>query len=208
MGEEVLSGLPVIPRKTVETELLAATAVAADAQQKSSVLDLTSIRDLTLFISHGRTATGAFVGAGTEYRVEASAKATGNDAWLPLASVICGIAAATEITADANEAAGQTLIEIGVNTPAVGDICFWQNNSVDLSEWLKVVAIAAGTTFTCQDGLTTAQAAAVKIYNQGEIFTLNFNTRSYKRLRVIVNNNNGTTNQAIVSKIAATSEVL
>lgn len=194
------------PIKTIQTELLAITKVAADAQQKSSELTLTNIKRVVIFVDHGRTATTAFVGAGTEYRIEASQKATGNDTWRTIDSDTCVITAATEITADGAEATGQTLIEIGANTPVAGDIVFWENATLANSEWMKVVAIVAGTSFTILDGLTNDQAAAKKIYNKGEQFVSNLDVTGYTRLRVIVNNNNGTTNAQVVSRIAAITE--
>lgn len=192
--------------KTIQTELLAITKVAADAQQKSSELALTNIKKVTIFIDHGRTATTAFVGAGTEYRIEASEKASGDDTWRTLASVEAIITAASEITADGDEAAGQTLIEIGATTPAVGDIVFWENATLGDSEWGKVVAIDSGVSFTLQDGLTNAQAAAKKIYNKGEHFVLTLDVTAFTRLRVIVNNNSGTTNVEVASRIAAITQ--
>ena len=190
--------------KTIQTELLAITKVAAGAQQKSSELALTNMKKVAIMIHHGRTATTAFVGAGTEYRVEVSQKATGNDTWQPIASETCGITAATEITADGDEAAAQTLIEIGANTPVVNDIVFWENNT-DLadSEWMKVVAITGGTDFTILDGLNHAQEAAKKIYNKGQYIAFLLDVEAYTRLRVIVNNNNGTTNAQVASRVAA-----
>ena|SRR3972149_6176358 len=206
--EGVLTGIPQIPRKTITAELLSITKVAANAQQKSSELDLTNIRDLLLIIHHGRTAVTAFVGAGTEYIVQVSAKASGDDTWTDIASIVAEIALATAITADGAEAAGQTVIEIGANTPAVGDIVFWENATLANSEWGKVVAISAGVTFTLLDGLTNAQAAAQLIYNKGKVYALNLSTRSAKRLRVIVNNANGSTNVQIACRISALTEVL
>ena len=187
--------------KTIETELLAITAVAANAQQKSSELDTSSMNQATVFIDHARDAAAAFVGAGTEYRIEVSEKATGNDTWRTLYSVVCGIAAASSIVMDAEEAAGQTVIEIGATTPAVGDIVFFENGTIANSEWGKVVAISAGVSFTLQDGLTNTQAA-ITLFNKAEQFVLNIGLKTAKRLRVIVNNNNGTTNRAIISRIA------
>lgn len=198
--------------KTIETELLAITQVAANAQQLSSELDLSdNLKNIVaIFIDHGRTATTAFVGAGTEYRVEASFKApttppsgAPNDAWVTIASRVCDIAAATAITADGAEAAGQTSIEIGANTPAVNDICFWENATIANSEWMKVVAISTGVTFTIQDGLTNAQAAAKTIYNKGERISFLLDCTAYTRIRVVVNNNNGSTNAAIDCRVAA-----
>jgi len=193
--------------KTIQTELLAITLVAANAQQKSSELDLTNIKKVAVLIDHGRTATTAFVVAGTEYIVDVSQKASGNDAWRTIASAVCGIAAATEITADAQEVAGQTLIEIGSNTPVVNDIVFWENATLANSEWMKVVAIVAGTSFTILDGLTHTQEVAKKIYNKGEQYVLLLDVNAYTRLRVIVNNNNGTTNAQVASRVAAITQV-
>lgn len=194
--------------KTIETELLAITQVAANAQQLSSELNLSDNMKnvVSITVAVGRTATTAFVGAGTELRVEASSKASGNDAWHTVASYVCDIAAATAITADGAEAAGQTLIEIGANTPAVNDICFWENATIGNSEWMKVVAISAGVSFTIQDGLTNAQAAAKLIYNKGEKWNVLLDCSAYTRIRVVINNNNGTTNVAVDCRVSAITQ--
>ena len=97
MAELFNEGVPyhlVAIGKTIETELQAIVAVAADAQSISSTLTLTDMRKVAIFIDHGRDATSAFVGAGTEYRVEVSEKATGNDTWRPIASATAAITAA------------------------------------------------------------------------------------------------------------------
>jgi len=193
---------PVITKR-IETELLAITKVAANGQQKSSELALTNIEKVAILISHGRTATTAFVVAGTEYRIEVSEKASGDDAWRAIASAVCGIAAATEITADGNEAAGEVEIDIGANTPVVNDIIFWENTTLANSEWMKVVAITGGTDFTMLDALTNSQTAAKKIYSKGEQFVLSLDVSDFTRLRVVVNNNNGSTNAQVASRIAA-----
>ncbi len=193
--------------KTIQTELLAVTLVAADAQQLSAELALTNMKKVAILIDHGRTATTAFVVAGTEYRVEVSQKATGDDTWRTIASAVCGIAAATEITADGNEAAGVTEIDIGANTPAKDDIVFWQNATLALSDWMKVVAITGGTDFTILDGLANPQLAAQLIYNKGEQFVLSLDVTGFTRLRVVVNNNNGTTNVEVASRVAAITQI-
>ncbi|MBU0847223.1 hypothetical protein KKH23_08585 [Patescibacteria group bacterium] len=205
-GDNNIGNVDLVITKTIQTELLAPTAVAANAQQLSSVLALTNMKKASVFIDHGRTATTAFVGAGTEYRIQVSQKATGNDTWVSLASVVADIAAATAITADGNEAAGETVIDIGANTPAVGDIVFWKNATIANSEWGKVVAITGGTDFTLQDGLTNAQLAAQLIYNKAERFVLSLDVSGFTRMRVVVNNNNGTTNVNIVSRVACITQ--
>ena len=202
-----LGSLETAISKTIQTPLLAITLVAANAQQLSSVLALTNVKKVAILIDHGRTATTAFVVAGTEYRVEVSQEATGNDTWRTIASAVCGIAAATETTADGNEAVGESVIDIGANTPAVNDILFWEHTTLANSEWMKVVAISGGVDFTMLDALTNSQLAAQKIYNKGEQYALLLDVEAYTRLRVVVNNNNGTTNVEVASRIAAITQV-
>lgn len=190
--------------KTVQTELLGITAIAANAQQISSVADVSTHLQGTIFIDHARDAATAFVGSGTEYRVEVSEKDTGNDTWRTLTSVAAGITAASSIATDAEEAAGQTVIECGATVPAVGDKIFFKNAVLANSEWGLVVArvtTGGSETFTLQDALTNTQAAGT-YYTQAEQWVMQFDLASIKRLRVVVNNNKGSTNQAIVARIA------
>jgi len=192
-------------RKVVQTELKAITAVASDAQSKSSELDLSGLWGVSIFIDHARDAAAAFVGAGTEYRVEVSQKYTGNDTWRTIASVVCDITAAVTITTSNLEAIGSTLIECGAVVPTVGDIVFFKNASLDLSEWAKVITVVPATSFTILDGLTNAQAAS-NYFNKAEVFVLNIYTDNFVRLRVVCNNNNGATNQNIIWRCAAITE--
>ncbi len=72
---------------------------------------------------------------------------------------------------------------------------------------MKVVAISGGVDFTMLDALTNSQLAAQKIYNKGEQYALLLDVEAYTRLRVVVNNNNGTTNVEVASRIAAITQV-
>lgn len=194
--------------KTIQPELLAITAVPANTQQTSSVLSLAGVRKVTIFIDHGRTAVTAFVVAGTEYRIEASQKASGNDTWVPVASVVCEITAPVAIVMDGAEAAGATRIECTAVVPTKGDWVYFKNATIGNSEWAKVVLVDAGVGteyFDILDGLTNVQAA-ITMYNKAERFALTLDVEAFTRLRVVVNNNNGTTNVAVDSRIAAITE--
>ena len=200
---DIVAPLPPVT-KTIQTELLVITAIAADTQQKSSTLDVSSIDKAAIFIDHARDIATAFVGNGTEYRIEVSEKATGNDTWRTLYSVVCGITAASSIVMDETEPAAETEIKTAATLPSIGDSVFFKNATLSNSEWAKVIAIdASGGTehFDILDGLTNSQAA-ITLYNKSEQFVLNIDLKVYTRLRVIVNNNNGTTNQAIVARVA------
>ncbi len=190
--------------KTIQTELLPITAIAANAQQLSSELDISSFGGVSIFIDHARDAATAFVGAGTEYRIMVSEKATGNDTWRTVTSVVCDITAASSIVMDGQELAGSTVIETGATIPAVNDWVFFKNATLEKSEWAKVTAIVStggSESFTILFGLINTQAA-ITLYNKAELFVIPIPTTTFKRLMVCVNNNNGTTNQNIVSRIA------
>jgi len=194
-------------KKTIETELQAITAVAAGAQSISSVLDLSGqIKMVTIFIDHAKDDANASVGQGTEYVVQGSQKASGNDVWRAVAggAFTATITAPAAIVTDASEAAGQTLIEIGATTPVVGDILFFKHSTIGSSEWANVIAISAGVSCTLESGLTTAQAQGT-YYTQGEHFSIPLDVRTYTRLRVICNNTKGSTNRAIVYRVACIS---
>jgi hypothetical protein len=200
-GANVIGSVATTVTKTIQTELMPITAVAADVQSVSSILALTGIKKATIFIDHAKDHASASVGQGTEYVVQVSEKATGNDTWRSLASFSATITAPTVITTDAIENAGQTLIEIGATTPVVGDILFWKNATIGLSEWSTVIAIATGVSCTLQDALTNTQAQGT--YNtQGEHFVLTVDVESVTRLRVVCNNTKGTTNRAICWRCA------
>jgi hypothetical protein len=191
--------------KTVQMPLLAYTAIAANAQQESSELALTNIKKVTLFIEHARDSANAFVGAGTEYRILGSSKAAGSNGWFPVFSIVADIAAATGIATDAEEAVASTRIECGAVVPVKGDYVFFKNGTLANSEMSKVVAVdatGAAEYFDILHGLTNIQAAG-SYYNKGEKYTITLNVEGLIRMKVVVNNNNGTTNQAIVSKVEA-----
>ena len=198
----------VQPVKAIQTELLAITSIAASTQQASTILSLTGIKKAAIFIDHGRGAVTAFGTNGTEYRVEVSEKASGNDTWRSLASVLAGSTVALAVASSGAVGAGTTVVTILSGTAvAAGDIVFWANTASAAScEWAKVVAISGTASFTIQDGITNTQAAAHTIYTQGEEFALALDVAAATRMRVIVNNNASGTTYAVYSRIACITE--
>lgn len=198
------SGGSTVVSKTIQSELIAMTSVAANLQSTSSTLNVSGYAKAAIFIDHGRDNANAFVGAGTEYRIEASEKSSGNDTWRTVYSVVCDITAPSSIVTDNSESAGATRIECGATVPSNGDIVFFKNSTLANSEWSKVVArdtTGGSEYFDIQDGLTNAQASGT-YYNKAEQFVLDIDLANITRIRVICNNNNGTTNRAIVWRCA------
>ncbi len=190
--------------KLIQTELKGITLVAPNIQSVSSELALDEIGQVTFFIDHAKHDDDAPVGQGTEYVIQASEKATGDDVWRALTSFTASTTAPTVMTMDAAEAAGQTTIECGVTTPVVGDILFFYNVWIYNSEWATVVARTDGAAVYLESGLTNAQGgAAATIYTQSEHFVQTINMESLLRARVICNNTKGTTNRQICWRCAA-----
>src|SRR3989304_8383665 len=147
--------------KTIQTELLIITAVAAGAQQLSSVGDISGKYQATVFIDHAKdnSDVAAMVGNGAEYRVQVSQKASGNDTWvdLPGGTVESAITASPAIAMDAEETAGATQIETGATLAVKNDWVFFKNATIANSEWGRVVSVVAtggSESFTLQAGLT------------------------------------------------------
>ena len=192
--------------KKIETELKAITAVAADVQSISSELDLSDnlISQVTICIDHAKDNASASVGQGTEYAIQVSEKASGNDTWRTLASFTAAMTVPIAVVTDGSEAAGQTVIDIGAVIPAVGDIVFFKNATIGSSEWCNIIAVLSSgvnSTFTIESGLTNAQAQGT-YYSQGEHFVITIDVKSITRLRVVCNNTKGSTNKAVVYRVS------
>jgi len=189
---------------TVQTDLAIIQTLAADLVVKSSEYTTSGKLSASIGIWHAKDHASASVGGGTKYTVEKSYALTGDDSWMPITWVQAGLTAPTVITTDAEEAPGQTLIEIGVTTPVVGDIICFKNSTIGLTEFREVIAISAGVSCTLKDGLTNTQAQGT--YNtQVEKFDIKIDLKGIVRLRVFVNNNLGTTNRAIIFEIKLTT---
>ena len=197
----------VVPVKTIETELVAQTAIAASAQLVSTVFSLVGIKKVNVFIDHARAGSAAFTVQGTEYRVEGSQKASGNDTWRSIVSVVASSAVAQTCAASGGYAAGAGTITILSGTALVlGDTYYWLNGAAASSEWMKVTALTGTASFNILDGLTNAQAAASAIVGKAEQWVLVLDVEALTRMRVIVNNNASATTQAIYSRVAVITE--
>lgn len=188
--------------KTVQTELQAITNVSASAQSVSAVLSVSSQLSITVYIDVAPEASNT---PGTQFRVESSQKASGNDTWITIGSVVSTSATVNSNAVDGTEAVGQTVIEETTTTGLDrNQYIFFKNTTIGNSEWTRLVSFTGSTSFTIQDGLTNAQTGSTW-YNQAERFALKFDLSSIQRIRVVCNNNFGASAVAVNWRAAATT---
>lgn len=190
--------------KIVRTELKAITAVAADVQSISSELDLTQVDRVSIKIDHAKDNASASVGQGTEYVIQVSAKATGNDTWRTLQIFTMATTVPTAMIADNAEVG--PVIECGVVTPVVGDILFFKLATLANSEWANVIARSDGISVTLENTLANAIAAGGTYYTQGSHMVAQLDVQAEVRLRVVCNNTKGSTNRACVWRASAITQ--
>jgi hypothetical protein len=180
--------------KTVQTELKGITNVSAAAQSVSSVFTASTHLAATIFIDIAPEATNT---PGTELRIEVSQKDSGDDTWVTLTPFLSTKNTVNSNAVDGTEAAGSTVIDETTTTGiAAGQIIFFKNSTIGNSEWAKIVAFTASTSFTLQDGLTNAQTGSTW-YNQAERFVAQIDLTAIKRFRVVCNNNFGASSVAV-----------
>jgi hypothetical protein len=196
---------------TVQTDLAIIQTLAADLVYRTDdTADFLTAGKLSASIGiwHAKDSASAPVGAGTKYTIEKSYTLTGDDNWMSLYWVQAGITAPTAMVTDGEEVATSTVIECGNVIPAVGDIICFKNATIGLTEFREVIArvtTGGSETVTLKDALTSTQAQGT-YYTQVEKFDINLlNLKGVVRLRVFVNNNLGTTNRAIIFRIALTT---
>jgi hypothetical protein len=196
-------------KKTIETDLFLAQDVAASVIVKSSELALNNAKQTTVFIDHARSSTVAWgASGGTNYLIQASEAATGDDKWRTLATFVAGSAVCSSAISAGTAApgVGASTITITSGTAFVAnDLVCWVSATTTNTEWVRVIGVSGTATFTILDPLVHAQGSTVVCYNQAEHFAVTLDTGSLTRLRTVINNTAGTTS-VIRSHIAAITE--
>jgi hypothetical protein len=194
------ASLNVLNTETIQTPLLAAQTIAASTNVLSSTVSVIGVKSVLLFIDHARAATAAFGTNGTEYRVEVSEQATGNDTWSPIASVLCASAVCNSAASSSDCAAGTTLITItsGTAMPTTGYTVFTSGTI----EWVQPTIATGTASFNVLDATRYAHVSATGIFSGGEKFVMNLDVEAATRMRVVVNNIASATTQPIASRIA------
>jgi len=189
-------------KQTIQTDLIAWTAVASGNQQISNELNCENKIAARIGIYFGLDS--ATTPVGTEFIIQSSDKDAGDDGWIAIDRIITGVIAPSAIATDNVETAGATVIECGATIPALGDMVLFKNATVANSEIGSVVArvtTGGSESFTLRDGLTSEQAAGT-YYNKAEKYSRLYAFDGVRRLRVVVNNNYAASSASCVVRVS------
>lgn len=171
--------------KSVGTPIWAPQSLASNSVLISSVIDVSAKFALTLFLHFGRRAATALTTAVT-FRIEASAKASGDGHWFPVATYVTKIAAVTSQAVNGTCASGQNVVAMTSTTGmTVGDIVYIDNGTIANSEWHRIKTVTSNTSITLEDNLVSAQTGAT-VYPAAEMFPAQIDCSAITRVRVVV----------------------
>jgi hypothetical protein len=175
--------------KTQGTQLLALQSLASNTVVISSAQDVSTKLAATVFIHFGRRAATALT-EGVEFRVEASAKSSGDGFWFPLASFKTAIATAETEAVSGTVSSGTNVITVASTTNLVaGDLIYIDNGTIANSEWGRIKSIVSNTSVTIEDNLVNAQTGAT-IYDQAEFYVAQIDLTAVGRIRIVMDGRN------------------
>lgn len=190
--------------KTVAQTLLALQSIASNTVVISSALDVSTKLAAQILIHFGRRAATALT-IGMTFRVEASAKSSGDGHWFPVAQFLTDTAAASDEAVSGTVNAGTNVITVASTTGfTAGDIIFIDNSTIGNSEWGRVKSISANVSVTIEDNLVNAQTGST-IYDQAQMFQCLIDCTAITRLRLVADGS-GTGQAVAVEAWAVTGD--
>lgn len=180
--------------KTAAQALLAHTQLNTASQAIGSAVDVsTKVGPGIAMIKMGRTvATG--LGAQVFFRLEGSAKTSGNDEWYPIqewSSNGANVTASASTVNDASFNAGDTSFTITSATGITGgDLMYLRETGTPAnSEWVRVGSVS-GTTITLEEACTRSHTNGIVTTDSAEMWSIPVDLSAHVRIRLVVNSNN------------------
>lgn len=193
--------------KTQGTSLITLQELTANTVLKSSAQDVTTKLAAMVFIHFGLTDPTGVLSAGVEFRVEASAKSSGNDQWFPISSVRTYTAAPEAEAVSGTVTSGTTLVTVSSTTNlTVGDIVFIKNTTLANSEWGRIRAVSTNASITLIDSLTNTQTGST-IYDLAEMYAIPIDLTAIGRIRLVADGS-GTDKDTVVESYMVTGDAI
>lgn len=180
------------PSKTAGTQILALQNVATGAVLLSAAIDVSTKYAGMVGIHLGRTSNTGLTTA-VSIRIEGSVKEDPNEAgfWHVLAGFVSTIAAITSQAVNGTCNAAQAVVPMAATAGmSLSDLVYIKNTVIANGEFGVVKTITTNTSIAIEDNLVNAQTGST-VYPGAQRFVAALDLSAVKRIRVVINNNNG-----------------
>lgn len=186
--------------KTAAAVLLALTQQATAVITVGSAVDVsTKIGPATAFVKMGRTVATA-LGNQVKFRLEASAKTSGNDEWVPIYEWTSanGTTAASSTTLNGATTAGNTTSVLTSGTGfTAGDLAYFRETGTPAnSEWSRVASIATNTV-THEEAQTRNHTTGITVTDTAEMWAIPIDISGHVRVRLVVDTASAASGQTV-----------
>ena len=190
------------PSKTLGTAAVswANGDLASAAQYISAAIDVSGKFAIGFSIQLARRTGTAFTAGWPNIRLEASAKSSGNDTWVPrfIYQPALGATIVNTTLNGAVSAAATTFVVTSATNIAIGDYLYLGDSATANYELVRVKAVS-GTTITPEEAVTYAHANAAMVTDQAESIYVPVDCAGIARMRVVVDNANS--GQAMAAQV-------
>jgi hypothetical protein len=186
--------------KTAAQALLALTQQATATVTIGSAVDVsTKLGPATAFVKMGRTVATALTNEVT-FRLEGSAKTTGNDEWVPIYSWTSGTGktAASSTTLNGATTAGNTTTVLTAGTGfSAGVIAYVRETGTPAnSEWSRVASLSTNTV-TWEEAQTRSHTTGIAATTLAEEYAIPMDLSGQVRVRLVVDTASAASGQTV-----------
>lgn len=188
--------------KTLAGVLLAHTQQATAVVTVGSAVDVSTKAAVQVFVKMGRTVATA-LGNEVAFRLEGSAKSSGNDEWFPIAggqwTSTSGKTAASSTTVnDASFNAGDgTFVVTSATGLAAGDHLYLRETGTPAnSEWVRIQSMS-GTTVTLEEPCTRSHTNGINVADLAESWSFGVDCKALGRIRLVIDTASAASGQTV-----------
>jgi hypothetical protein len=185
--------------KTQGTALLALTQQASATVTVGSAIDVSTKFAARYFVKMGRTIATALSWE-VLFRLDASAKSSGNDEWYPLYiwSSQYGKTTCNATTLSGATTAGNTTSVLASGTGITGgDVLYFRETGTPAnSEWSRVKSISSATP-TFEDAQTRNHTNGITVTDFAEMFSGDIDLSNVGRIRLVVDSASNASGQTV-----------
>lgn len=175
--------------KTQAVSVIAWSDIATANVTIGSVVDCSTALAAAFFVKMGRRSGTAFTAGWPNFRVEGSAKSSGNDSWIPLCSFqpAIGTSIANTTLNGAVSAGATSCVVTSATGISAGDLLYLDGDTDAGNEIVRVKSVS-GTTVTFEEACTNAHSSGNAVTDQAETYVAQVDCSSLARLRAVADN--------------------